>query len=120
MRTQITNNQITQPVVIRSSRQALLTASTLHQCHIGAVSAQDQMMSRFILLQLEVVSGYGNPTQNREGFFCLVFVVIAAHCSIVELIVGPSRARQHASSCVWNRGRLFINKPHIQGLGLRG
>lgn len=106
--------------MIRNSRQALLMASMLCQCHIGGVSDQDQMMSRFILLQLEAVSGYGNLTQNRKFLFCFVFVVIAAHCSIVELIVGPSRAHQHASSCVWNRGRLFINKPHMQGLGLRG
>lgn len=49
------------------------------------------------------------PGTEQKVFF--VLVAIAAHCNIVKLIVGPSRAHQHTSSCVWNRGRLFINKP---------
>ena len=109
------HNQTTQPVVIHNSSQALLTASTLRHCQIGGVSAQDQ--TRWVDLELFL----DIETRHRtESFFCFVFVVIAAHCSIVELIVRPSRARQHASSCVWNRGRLFINKPRTRGFGLRG
>lgn len=65
-------------------------------------------MSRFTPLRLELFLDM--ETRHRtESLLC--FVVIAAYCSIVVLIVGASRARQHTSSCVWNRGRLFINKP---------
>lgn len=91
-----------------NSPPALLTASTLRRRQIGAVSIQDQTMSRFTPLRLELFLDM--ETRHRtESLLC--FVVIAAYCSIVVLIVGASRARQHTSSCVWNRGRLFINKP---------
>lgn len=48
---------------------------------------------------------------NIEQKVCFVFVAIVDRCIIVGLIVGSSRARQHTSSCVWNRARLFINNP---------
>lgn len=48
---------------------------------------------------------------NTEQKVCFVFVAIVDRCIIVELIVGSSRARQHTSSCMWNRARLFINNP---------
>lgn len=58
---------------------------------------------------------------NIEQKVCFVFVAIVDRCIIVGLIVGSSRARQHTSSCVWNRARLFINNPPpIQGPGLTG
>lgn len=89
--------QITQRVVICNSRQALLTASTLRQCRIGGVSAQDQMMSRFILLQLEAVSGYGNPAQSRKVLFLLSLLpIVALLSSLWDLHV---LASMHPAAC---------------------
>lgn len=93
------------PLVTRNSSLALLTASALCHYHTGGISAQDQICSP----SAGAVSGCGNPAQDRK--FVLFLVPLLTHSSIVELIVGSSRARQHASSCVWNRGRLFINNP---------
>lgn len=79
--------QIKQPVIINNLSPALLTASRFGRCHIGGVSAQDQTMSRFIPLWLELFLDI--ETRHRtESLFCFGFVAFAAFCSIVELIVG--------------------------------
>lgn len=68
-------DQIKQALVAHNLRPALLAVSMLCHGHIGGISAQDQMTSRWILLQLELFLDM--EAQHRpESWFCFLLPLL--------------------------------------------
>lgn len=90
-------------------KQSISSDSFHSECHTEAVSNSNQ--SPFILQP--------EPFLDMERESLVVFLL--SSLLFVELIVRPSRARRHTSSCVWKQSSLsvFINKPHTHRGGLR-